>query len=371
MFVEGVPRHVTSKLVTPECERPSQTRHCHRSEIRRGRHAATPPDSIEAASARRRCLVSRLAARSPVKVEDSQAWKVACHLFYLSQQRTGLTSGDFITADFYLEKKGATPKKTFRPDFSRSMASGHEDQSGPTAQESSVGPYCLADARRSPGVACYGKIGTSAVEVGSSKAEVGGMAIDGRRAAADAWGGRLLPWFGSSNLSSERKGSKLEHRGQRLTMMPETAILPAKRGDVGSVGVHPCVVGGCIRQYTASDGAPMVYGVEAALAVEGRIRLECEADDHVKRWKGWPFLWRRLGRPSGRVIQESVGALRRPGRPASYNRLAEQQRSRGRERYGLTVKDRSCIDHSRDAYDNDTTLEGQSRLVGADRRRLT
>ncbi|EJK66938.1 hypothetical protein THAOC_12088 [Thalassiosira oceanica] len=94
-------------------------------------------------------------------------------------------------------------------------------------------------------------------------------------------------------------------------MMPETAILPAKRGDVGSVGVHPCVEGGRIRQYTASDGAPMVYGVEAfecegkmecvlrgratglhheALAVEGRIRLECEADDHAKRWKGWPFL---------------------------------------------------------------------------------
>ncbi|EJK54834.1 hypothetical protein THAOC_25505, partial [Thalassiosira oceanica] len=122
-------------------------------------------------------------------------------------------------------------------------------------------------------------------------------------------------------------------------MMPETAILPAKRGDVGSVGVHPCVEGGRIRQYTASDGAPMVYGVEA-FECEGKMEcvlrgratglhhegfgrggahpLGCEADDHVKRWKGWPFLWRRLGRPSGRrsapCIYEQFTTLREKAR---------------------------------------------------------
>ncbi|EJK62681.1 hypothetical protein THAOC_16696, partial [Thalassiosira oceanica] len=72
--------------------------------------------------------------------------------------------------------------------------------------------------------------------------------------------------------SSKAGGSKLEHRGQRLTMMPETANLPAERGDVGAVGVQPCVEGVRIRQYTAAGGATMVYGVEA-FECEGK--LEC------------------------------------------------------------------------------------------------
>ncbi|EJK68182.1 hypothetical protein THAOC_10662 [Thalassiosira oceanica] len=74
----------------------------------------------------------------------------------------------------------------------------------------------------------------------SSKAGVGGMAIDGRRAAADALGGRLLPWFGSSNLSSDH--------------------------------VQPWVEGGRIRQCTEAGGDPMVHGVEA-FEYEGE--LEC------------------------------------------------------------------------------------------------
>ena len=42
-------------------------------------------------------------------------------------------------------------------------------ESGPTAQESSMGPYRIADASRSSGVARYGENGTSMVEAGVAR----------------------------------------------------------------------------------------------------------------------------------------------------------------------------------------------------------
>ncbi|EJK77809.1 hypothetical protein THAOC_00336 [Thalassiosira oceanica] len=54
------------------------------------------------------------------------------------------------------------------------------------------------------------------------------------------------------------------------------------------------VAGECIRQYTAADGAPMVWGDSAR-----NVKPPVKEDDHVKRWKGWLFLRRRSGRLNG------------------------------------------------------------------------